>query len=105
MMTVETSLNLLNEMVEKLGLQAVAERTCYSKSALCHVQRGTYKGKVERVLEAVRNTFDQTTVSCPVLGDISYARCIEEKNRPFAAVNPLRVRLAKTCKTCQGGAG
>jgi hypothetical protein len=25
---------------------------------------------------------------------------VEERNRPFAAVNPLRVRLARTCPTC-----
>jgi hypothetical protein len=102
-MPVESSLNLLNEMVEKLGLTAVAEAIKYSKSAVCHVQRGTYKGKAEKVLAKVEEVFSQHPVECPVLGEILYSRCIEEKNRPFAATNPLRVRLARTCRTCGQG--
>ncbi len=102
-MPVETSLNLLSDMVEKLGLAAVAEAIDYSKSAVCHVQKGTYKGKAEKVLAAVEQAFSQRPVECPILGEISYSRCIEEKNRPFAATNPLRVRLARTCRTCEAG--
>lgn len=98
-MTVET---LLNDMVEKLGLTEVASRTGYSKSAICHVQKGTYKGKAEKVLEKVRNIFSMEAVCCPILGEIPLSRCVEEKNRPFAATNPLRVRLARTCKNCKG---
>jgi len=99
-MTVET---LLNDMVKKLGLAEVAVRTGYSKSAICHVQKGTYKGKAEKVLDAVRNVFSMEPVNCPVLGEIPLSRCVEEKNRPFAATNPLRVRLARACRGCGEG--
>jgi hypothetical protein len=99
-MTVETPLKLLSDVVAAVGLKAVAARTGYSPSAICHVQRGTYRGNGAKVLEAVRAAFDESLVPCPVLGDISYSRCIEEKNRPFAATNPLRVKLAKTCRNC-----
>jgi hypothetical protein len=101
--TVESSLKLLNEMVARIGLAGVSEKIGYSKSAICHVQRGTYRGKADKVLEAARRAFDTSAVSCPALGEISFARCIEERNRPFAAVNPLRVMLARTCRTCEQG--
>lgn len=39
-------------------------------------------------------------VACPVLGEITPARCREERNRPFSGVNPLRVQLGRTCPEC-----
>lgn len=100
-MTTESLVNLLDEMVETLGLAQVAERTGYSKSAICHVQRGTYRGNTSRVLAKVEAVFAQRPVSCPILGEIPFSRCMVEQNRPFAAVNPLRVRLARTCPKCE----
>ncbi len=92
--------DLLQQMVEKIGLQEVAGRIGYSKSAVCHVLRGTYKGKTEKVLVAAEQAFSVEQISCPVLGDIPLHRCIEEQNRPFFATNPIRVSLARTCPTC-----
>jgi len=88
-------------MVDELGLSEVALRTGYSKSALCHVQGGTYKGRAEKVLMRIEEIFSTRPVACPVLGEITFSRCAEERCRPFAAVNPVRVKLAKTCKTCK----
>lgn len=102
-MPVETLFKLFDDMVEKIGQAEVARRTGYSRSAVCCVHKRTYRGDPGKLLEAVRSAFDTSTVHCPILGDITYARCIEEKNRPFAAVNPVRVRLAKTCRVCNGG--
>ena len=93
-------LTLLGEMVDKLGLQAVADEIDRSKSAVCHVHRGTYKGNPEAILRAVEEKFSQRLVECPVLGEIPLNRCVEERNRPFAATNPVRVRLARMCKGC-----
>lgn len=87
-------------MVDKIGLQEVAGRIGYSKSAVCHVLRGTYKGKTEKVLVAVERAFSDEQILCPVLGDIPLHRCIEEQNRPFSAANSIRVSLARACPTC-----
>lgn len=95
------SADLLQQMVDKIGLQEVAGRIGYSKSAVCHVLRGTYKGKVEKILEATERSFSEETVTCPVLGNIPYHRCIEEQNRPFSAANSIRVTLARTCPKCE----
>lgn len=95
------SKELLQSMVEKLGLDEVANRIGKSKSAVCHVAHGTYKGKPDRILAAVEEKFSQRSVECPVLGNITLARCTEEKSRPFAATNSIRVMLARTCPKCQ----
>ncbi|HPP07199.1 MAG TPA: hypothetical protein PLW88_07485 [Syntrophorhabdaceae bacterium] len=92
---------LLQQMVEKLGLSHVADAIGYNKTAVCHVLKGTYRGKPDKILKAVENKFSQQPVECPVLGRIALARCVEERNKPFAPVNPLRVRLIKTCKSCR----
>ena len=87
-------------MVEKLGLQEVADRIGYTKSAVCHVLKGSYKGKPDKILAAVEEKYSQSPVECPVLGEIAFSRCVEERNRPFAATNPLRVQLYRMCKEC-----
>ncbi len=94
------SKELLQQMVEKLGLQEVARQIGYNKSAVCHVLKGNYKGKPDRILNATEEKYSQQPVECPVLGEIPLSRCVEERNRPFTPVNPLRVRLAKTCPRC-----
>ena len=94
------SAELLQQMVEKIGLQEVAGRIGYSKSAVCHVLRGTYKGKVEKILIAAEQAFSVEQVRCPVLGDIPLHRCVEEQSRPFSAANRIRVSLARTCPKC-----
>jgi len=92
-------------MVEKCGLQEVAGRIGYSKSAVCHVLRGTYKGKVEKILLAAEQAFSVEEVFCPVLGDIPFHRCIEEQSRPFSSANSIRVSLARTCPNCSSKKG
>lgn len=96
------SKELLQQMIEKLGLAEVAARIGYNKSAVCHVARGTYRGKSDRILKAIEEKFSQQGVECPVLGEIPLSRCVEERSRPFAATNPLRVLLARTCQKCRG---
>jgi hypothetical protein len=95
----------LQQIVETEGLQAVSDRLGVNKSTVCHVVRGTYRGKPDRILQAAEAVYSQRPVECPVLGDITLCHCIEEKNRPFSAVNPIRVSLARTCPKCAAGAG
>ena len=95
------STELLQSMVEKLGLQEVADKIGYNKSAVCHVVKGSYKGKPDRIIAAVEAAYSQRPVECPILGEIALSRCVEERSRPFAATNSIRVMLARTCPKCQ----
>jgi hypothetical protein len=90
----------LQQIVEKESLQTVSDRLGVSKSTVCHVVKGTYKGKPDRILKLAEESYSQRIVECPVLGEITYSRCITEKTRPFAAINPIRIKLARTCPKC-----
>jgi len=48
----------------------------------------------------VRGTLMNQTVSCPVLGEITRRRCIDEQGRRFAATNELRIELRRACPRC-----
>jgi hypothetical protein len=78
----------------------VAERIGYSPAVVNQVLGGSYKGDLRAVQKAVEGALMGATVECPVLGTIGGNRCLEEQRRPFAATNPNRVRLFKTCPTC-----
>lgn len=90
----------LQQIVETEGLQAVSDRLGVSKSTVCHVVRDTYRGKPDRILQLAEEAYSQRLVECPVLGGIAYSRCIQERTKPFSAVNPLRVQLGRTCPKC-----
>ena len=96
---------LAREMVKKLGLQAVSAAISRHKSAVSHVLNGDYKANPELILRAIEEKFSRQTVECPVLGLIALNQCVEERSRPFSGVNPIRVRLAKTCPVCRENGG
>lgn len=95
------SKELLQQMVDRLGLQEVSRRIGYTKGAVCHVLKGSYKGNPGRILKATEDKFSQQAVECPVLGEIPLSRCVEERNRPPSSVNPIRVMLARACPQCR----
>ncbi len=84
---------------------AVAARIGYSPSAVNQVLKGAYKGDVRRVQQAVEGALMKLTVNCPLIGELSRERCVEYQRRGFAATNPLRVALSKTCPTCANRSG
>lgn len=100
-MTLVDRMGLLRSTVGELGQAETARRLGYSASALNQVLHGTYKGGVDAFLLRVEEVFGSTVVICPVLGEITLGRCADEKRRPFAATNPLRVRLWKACRECK----
>ncbi len=87
-------------IVEKEGLGVVSKRLGVSPSAICHIVKGTYKARPDRILRLAEEAYSQQIIECPVLGEIALSRCIQEKNRPFAAINPTRAKLARTCPRC-----
>ncbi len=83
----------------------VAERLGVSGAAVNQVLGNAYRGRVDRVEVRVRGELMKATVMCPVLGEISSRKCLDEQKRPFAATNPLRVALFQACKTCPNREG
>lgn len=59
-----------------------------------------YTGRMDRLEERVRGELMNKVLACPVLGEISSRRCLDEQARPFVSSNALRLRLLRACAVC-----
>jgi hypothetical protein len=91
---------ILNHKCEEFGRTQVCSDIDISKSTLSLVLAKKYPGNLERIAEKVQRAYETSSVTCPVLDDITIARCETERSRPFTSSNPIRVRLFRTCATC-----
>jgi hypothetical protein len=94
-------LAVLHRAVAETSQSEVARRIQRSTAAINQVIKGTYAGDPAAILERVAAEFGNETVQCPAMGEVPLGACIEARNRPFAAVNPMRVRLYKACRQCE----
>lgn len=100
-MTNTDRLGLLREAVAELGSQAKAARLLgYSSATISQVLAGQYKGALDGFLTRVEEVFGRSTVQCPILGDIPYPVCVDERRKPFTTANPHRVRMFQQCRAC-----
>jgi predicted transcriptional regulator len=76
----------------------VARMLGCSPTVVNQVVHGKYPGDIDRFAERVRGVLLGATHECPVLGEISKRRCLDEQVREFAATNPARVQLWKACR-------
>jgi len=92
-------IDALRAACARVGSQArVAAQIGYSPAVVNQVLKGVYKGDIARVQQAVEGALMGATVDCPVLGELPRNRCLENQDRPFAATNPIRVQLYRTCR-------
>lgn len=101
-MTQPDRMELLRVKCAELTQAEVARRLEYSASAINQALRGNYQGDLTNLLTRVEEVFGQSTVNCPILGEITLGKCAENRKRPFAATNPTRVALFRTCPKCGG---
>ncbi len=101
-MTTTDRMRLLREKCSELGQAEVARQLGYSPSAINQALKDGYGASLDNVLTRVEEIFGSTTVMCLVLGEISLRKCSENRKRPFAATNPLRVQLYRQCRKCGG---
>lgn len=62
------------------------------------VLKGVYRGNTGTLKGRVMGELLGQTVDCPALGSISRMKCVKNRELPFAATNPQRVRLYKACR-------
>ena len=91
-------LQVLQRAVQQRGLREVSTLLGRSKGCISDVLNGKYGASTRRIEERVRGELMNKTLTCPVLGDISPAKCQDEQERPFAATNPTRVAVWKACR-------
>ncbi|MDX8389178.1 MAG: XRE family transcriptional regulator [Mariprofundaceae bacterium] len=100
-MSEETWVNALRKACEKQSQSTVARDISYSPAVVNQVLKGAYKGDLKAVQQAVEGALMKAVVNCPVLGELASNVCLENQRKPFAAINPIRVRLFSACKTCE----
>lgn len=100
-------IDVLKQVSEHSSQSAVATRIGYSAAVVNQVLKGTYKGDLISVEDAVRGALMGAVVDCPVIGEMPRNRCIEHQRRGahFAPTNPLRIQLYRACPTCEHNRG
>jgi len=91
---------LLLAEVGRTNQTQAASRIGVSVSTVNQILKGTYWADLARMKQRIEEELSEAEVTCPVLGVIPQRRCKAERERPFAATNPLRVRLFRTCPSC-----
>lgn len=94
------ALQALKSACEATSQAAVARKLKLSDATISSALKGRYIGNVERIAERIRGELLKATVPCPVLGEITSRICQDEREKPFQAVNPQRVRLYRACQSC-----
>lgn len=96
----------LAEECDRVGSQRIAaERVGYSPAAINQVLKNKYRGNLASVATRVRACLMGETVSCPILGILDKAMCLEHQNKPFSAASSQRVRLWRACQSCANNNG
>jgi hypothetical protein len=96
----EDVLRLLREQAKHATQVQLAEQLGVSNSAVSQALHDKYRGHVERFCARVRGLWGGDTVRCPVLGAINTKVCTDQQGKALAYTNPLRVAVARACKTC-----
>ena len=92
-------LTTLRRAVKASSLPVVGRQIGYSTGAISAVLNGKYTASLDRVQRAVEGALMGSSIACPVVGDIPSQRCVEHQSAPFAATNPMRVRLYRACRS------
>jgi hypothetical protein len=101
-MTTEELLPKFKAKCEEIGQTAVARQIGKSITAVCQLYNGNYPSPPEPLLRRFEEEFCSTTLICPAMGEISLKRCREERETPFSASSPRRIRMNQACKECGG---
>lgn len=95
----------LRQACEASSQSAVATRIGMSPAVVNQVLKGTYLGNLSNVQKRVEGVLMGVSIDCPIIGEIPLNICVDNQSRPFAATNPMRVRLHRACKACPNRRG
>lgn len=84
---------------DRTSQKRTADRLGVSPAMVNQALRNAYKGDVDRLAERVRGELLAASVICPVLGEITSRRCLDEQARPRATTNHLRVAVYNACRS------
>lgn len=93
-------IDALRAYADEHGQKVAGIKIGYSNTVVSAVLKGTYKGDLKTVQQAVEGALLSVKVECPVIGEIPRDRCLENQKAPYAATNPTRVKLYHACPKC-----
>lgn len=96
----EDVLQLLSEQAKVKTQVAMATELGISTTSVNHAVNDKFRGSVDRLCARVRGLYGGDKVTCPVLGAINTKVCLDQQSKGAVYSNPMRVALARACKTC-----
>ncbi|NLW36259.1 MAG: hypothetical protein GXY80_12415 [Syntrophorhabdus aromaticivorans] len=98
-------INLLRTHVKVKGIRQVAVELGVSKSMISLLCNDKYPASTANIEARIRKVYGNNgLIECPILGQISAARCAETWGRAKAignrASNPETIRLYHRCRQC-----
>lgn len=82
---------------------AIAKRMGVSAAMVNTTLKNAYTGRYDKLSAKVRGELMNEKVTCPVLGEISTRRCLDEQTRAgkgYSPTNSTRVELRRACPAC-----
>lgn len=92
---------VLAEACDRAGQTALGKRLGVSGAVVSATLSNSYAGRLDKLEQRVRGELMNERVGCPVLGEITKRKCLDEQSRPYAATNGVRVELRRACARCQ----
>ena len=90
--------HILAEACDDSSQKKVSVEIGFSAGAVNQVLSNSYKAGLGAVKQAVEGALMNSTVNCPVMGEMPANRCLENQKREFATTNTMRVRIYKACR-------
>lgn len=90
----------LAEECDRTSQGRAADKLGVSSTMVNLALQNAYTGRLDLLEERVRGELLHKVLACPVLGEISTRRCLDEQARPFVSSNALRLRLSRACAVC-----
>ncbi len=78
--------------------RSAAGRLGYTGAVLSAVFAKKYKGNMANVEARTRGALMGLTVVCPVVGEISRDRCLDEQKMGLTGASSLRARIYRACR-------
>lgn len=94
-------LALAREVDAGMSQAALARVLDYSTSTISQILANKYPGNQDKVAARVRAVVMSTRVDCPVLGEITGQKCLEQQRKPLAPDSGWAVKLWRACQACE----
>lgn len=93
---------VLAERADEIGLKKTQQQVGYSPATITYVLRQKYNAPLGPIETRVRATLMSAKVTCPELGEVSLAHCLEwrDKGKDFKPTSSLRTRMLNACRQC-----